>query len=206
MAPVGTAEVIGNAPPVPVPVPDMDEPIEAPVQEQPPPEEAPAQPKRRTTVMELNRQLRELRARNDELARTVTEWEERWRRCWDRLGREAEQRGWCSDYDDICAELDGLPRRVQRNIIATAVVTTHLNLDLLRSTLGIPRRASWSMIGNDTPTVQWNVEVSQNIRAAPDTCVCSEVDGPGLVQQWINTAGIVGHPTVGDVALSCGYC
>ena len=42
------------------------------------------------------------------------EWQRKWEHAWEEMGRAATRRGLCAEYDEVVAQIGGIPRPVRR--------------------------------------------------------------------------------------------
>ena len=106
------------------------------------------------TIVELRENVELRTNERDAAQRAIEQYEARWNRTWERLGNEAESRGWCSEYDDIAEELGG-PRRYQMiSAYCTVSVTTELDSDDLLGVVGDISDLN-EVSCDDTMTVDW---------------------------------------------------
>jgi len=141
------------------------------------------------TIVELREHV-ELRVNErDQAQRAVSAYETRWDRTWERLEREAESRGWCSEYDDIAEELGG-PRRYQQiAAYCTVSVTTELDSDDLLGPVGDLTNLD-EVSCSDTATVEWCFDLTLADRRARNGECAHDHEWDMVARNILNRQGI----------------
>ena len=139
-------------------------------------------------VLALQAEIERLKA---EVERVETTWTTKWENSWYEMGRRADARGLCSEYDEVVRDIGGIPRNPQVGLVIKLTCRTKLDDARLRNALGTGPYLAITPT-SDAPEVEWCTEVAVNERARvrPGECACGSYDATTYARSWMRDQGL----------------
>ena len=160
---------------------------------------------RNQQIEEQRQRIVALEQQLQSVTRSFHQLQDQWQNTWDRLGTEANNRGWCDEYDEICAELGGIPRKTEREVRVKVKVHSTLSqrevLQMLHT--GYLNGAEL----DEEVEVDWGFEYFLNVMASADECACENIDDDlsDVIGNHLRNSG-VSYESIESYETSCGYC